>query len=334
MNPNDMCETVLSADKIINGDKDAKIVKDEDKVQSKKITLNSAYEKYLKNNIVNFNYWDLLHNINGLKEANSLQALTTPDGVEMALSISFKKFDFSNPKYVDSRVNDSRTPSDETGNLAPGASGTASISGASFDFWSSFRGFQLNGTEYFIKDFQFIEKIHQHFESATNKINDVYNGAMHNLKSAYIASSSYFSEFISNVIGQLNQTDTSKSIDKPYESGNHQSASSTGKGVSQTVTSTKDTIYDSIFVIWMEKGIEKKNMKKVINSIEGKRQTQIIIKSVDTKKMKSLIINPICNEKSPLLNIYKLMQVDTTSFINLFFLIIFFVYKRKDYFLE
>ncbi|SCL87339.1 hypothetical protein, conserved, partial [Plasmodium chabaudi adami] len=37
----------------------------------------------------------------------------------------------------------------------------------------------------------------------------------------------------------------------------------------------------------------KKNMKKVINLMEGKSQIQIIIKPVDTKKMKSPIINPV-----------------------------------------
>ncbi|CAD2099520.1 PIR protein CIR protein [Plasmodium vinckei brucechwatti] len=78
----------------------------------------------------------------------------------------------------------------------------------------------------------------------------------------------------------------------------------------------------------------KKNMKKVINSIGGKRPIQIIIKSYDRKKNLKPIINSVGRKKYPLLNIYKLMQADPIPFINLFFLLIFFVYKRKYDFLE
>ncbi|SCL91732.1 hypothetical protein PCHDK_000527100, partial [Plasmodium chabaudi adami] len=73
----------------------------------------------------------------------------------------------------------------------------------------------------------------------------------------------------------------------------------------------------------------KKNMKKVINLMEGKSQMQIIIKPVDTKKMKSPIINPVRGEKWPLLNIHNLMQADPVPFINLFFLLIFLFIKEK-----
>ncbi|CAD2097711.1 PIR protein CIR protein [Plasmodium vinckei lentum] len=85
---------------------------------------------------------------------------------------------------------------------------------------------------------------------------------------------------------------------------------------------------------WRKKMKRKKNMKKVINSIGGKRTVQIIIKSVDTKKMTNPIIKPIRGGKKFLLNIYKLMQADSVPFINLFFLLIFFVYKRKLNYLE
>ncbi|SCL90249.1 Plasmodium variant antigen protein Cir/Yir/Bir/Plasmodium vivax Vir protein, putative [Plasmodium chabaudi adami] len=47
-----------------------KMVKDKDKGKENSITLNEAYDKYLKNNIGNFNYWHLLWNIRGLKDAN------------------------------------------------------------------------------------------------------------------------------------------------------------------------------------------------------------------------------------------------------------------------
>ncbi|CAD2092903.1 PIR protein CIR protein [Plasmodium vinckei brucechwatti] len=78
----------------------------------------------------------------------------------------------------------------------------------------------------------------------------------------------------------------------------------------------------------------KKNMKKVINSIGGKRPIQIIIKSYDRKKDLKPIINSVGRKKDPLLNIYKLMQADPIPFINLFFLLIFFVYKRQLNYLE
>ncbi|CAD2110829.1 CIR protein PIR protein [Plasmodium vinckei] len=79
---------------------------------------------------------------------------------------------------------------------------------------------------------------------------------------------------------------------------------------------------------------KKKSMRRVINSIGGKRPVQIIIKSVDMKKMATPVINPIRGGKKSLLNIYKLMQADPVPFINLFFLLIFFVYKRKLNYLE
>ncbi|CAD2090626.1 PIR protein CIR protein [Plasmodium vinckei lentum] len=85
---------------------------------------------------------------------------------------------------------------------------------------------------------------------------------------------------------------------------------------------------------WRKELKRKKNMKKVINSIGGKRPMQIIIKPGDAKKMKSPIINPIRGGKKSLLNIYKFMQSDPVPFINLFFLLIFFVYKRKLNYLE
>ncbi|SCL87248.1 hypothetical protein PCHDK_000508000, partial [Plasmodium chabaudi adami] len=52
----------------------------------------------------------------------------------------------------------------------------------------------------------------------------------------------------------------------------------------------------------------KKNMKKVINLMEGKRHMQIIIKSSSQKKQTKKSINPVYGEKSPSINIYKLMQ--------------------------
>ncbi|CAD2085572.1 PIR protein CIR protein [Plasmodium vinckei brucechwatti] len=98
---------------------------------------------------------------------------------------------------------------------------------------------------------------------------------------------------------------------------------------------------------WRKELKRKKNVKKVINLIDvnktvktvinptdGKKHMQIIIKSVDMKKMEPPVINPICGEKRSLLNIYKLTQANPVPFINLFFLLIFFVYKRKDNFLE
>ncbi|VEV56666.1 CIR protein PIR protein [Plasmodium vinckei vinckei] len=74
---------------------------------------------------------------------------------------------------------------------------------------------------------------------------------------------------------------------------------------------------------------KKKNMKRVIKLVDGNKKTKIIISSYDKKRGLKLIINSVGGKKYPLLNMYKLMQTDPMPFINLFFLLIFFVYKRK-----
>ncbi|CAD2092329.1 PIR protein CIR protein [Plasmodium vinckei brucechwatti] len=74
---------------------------------------------------------------------------------------------------------------------------------------------------------------------------------------------------------------------------------------------------------------EKKNMKRVINFHDGNRKTKIIISSNDRSKHLKPVINLVNGKKGPLLNIYKLIRADPMPFINLFFLLIFFVYKRK-----
>ncbi|CAD2088722.1 PIR protein CIR protein [Plasmodium vinckei lentum] len=78
----------------------------------------------------------------------------------------------------------------------------------------------------------------------------------------------------------------------------------------------------------------KKNMKRVINLADGNRKTQIIIKSYDRNKRLKPVINSVGRKKDSLLNICKLMQADPIPFINLFFLLIFFVYKKKFNYLE
>ncbi|CAD2087418.1 PIR protein CIR protein [Plasmodium vinckei lentum] len=79
----------------------------------------------------------------------------------------------------------------------------------------------------------------------------------------------------------------------------------------------------------LSKKSEKKNMKRVINFHDGNRKTKIIISSYDKKKKLKPVINSVGGKKNSLLNIYKLIRADPMPFINLFFLLIFFVYKRK-----
>ncbi|CAD2099503.1 CIR protein PIR protein [Plasmodium vinckei brucechwatti] len=104
-------------------------------------------------------------------------------------------------------------------------------------------------------------------------------------------------------------------------------------------------IYKYLSLGGTSKSKRKKSVKKVINSIGGKIPIQIIIKSYDRSKDLKPVINSgdrkktgiavnLVNGKIPLLNIYKLMQADPIPFINLFFLLIFFVYKRKRNYLE
>ncbi|CAD2099522.1 PIR protein CIR protein [Plasmodium vinckei lentum] len=79
---------------------------------------------------------------------------------------------------------------------------------------------------------------------------------------------------------------------------------------------------------------KKKSMNRVIKLADGNRKTQIIIKSYDRNKDLKPVINSVNRKKDLLLNIYKLMQADPIPFINLFFLLIFFVYKRQLNYLE
>ncbi|CAD2094648.1 PIR protein CIR protein [Plasmodium vinckei lentum] len=88
-------------------------------------------------------------------------------------------------------------------------------------------------------------------------------------------------------------------------------------------------IYKYLSLGFTSKSKRKKSVKKVINSIGGKRPIQIIIKSYDRNKDLKPVINSVGRKKDPLLNIYKLMQADPVPFINVFFLLIFFVYKRQ-----
>ncbi|CAD2098141.1 PIR protein CIR protein [Plasmodium vinckei] len=74
---------------------------------------------------------------------------------------------------------------------------------------------------------------------------------------------------------------------------------------------------------------EKKNMKRVINFHDGNRKTKIIISSNNKNKDLKPVINLVGGKKDSLINIYKIIQADPMPFINLFFLLIFFVYKRK-----
>ncbi|CAD2094899.1 PIR protein CIR protein [Plasmodium vinckei petteri] len=94
-------------------------------------------------------------------------------------------------------------------------------------------------------------------------------------------------------------------------------------------------IFILVFIIWIGKKFkEKKSMNRVIKLADGNRKTQIIIKSYDRNKHLKPVINSVDRKKDLLLNIYKLMQADPVPFINLFFLLIFFVYKRKLNYLE
>ncbi|VEV55122.1 PIR protein CIR protein [Plasmodium vinckei vinckei] len=93
-------------------------------------------------------------------------------------------------------------------------------------------------------------------------------------------------------------------------------------------------MYKYLSLGWTSKSKRKKTIKKVINSIGGKRPVQIIIKSYDRNKDLKPVINSVGRKKDSLLNIYKLMQADPVPFINLFFLLIFFVYKKKINYLE
>ncbi|CAD2114476.1 CIR protein PIR protein [Plasmodium vinckei] len=331
----------------------------------------------------------------------------------------------------------------------------SSTSGGIFDFESSFLEFLLKGVDKFNKASEFIKDNQQRLNDAKDKISNVYNGAMDNLKKVYDKSNNYLNNFISNVTSHLNNIDAPSKPDsnqsgpgKSMNGGNSSSqlpsnsqpnstsimspdpspnplptppqhlqlppppnltqqkqSSSQTQPITHHPTSidlhnhktmvqlVKSPIFNlnlkktwnifpttwngsvdckpeiklmnatlvcctpekcsltgiSVTLVlipiilsiaykylsreWTKKS-EKKNMKRVIKLVDGNRKTQIIINSHDRNKDLKPVINSVDRKKDPLLNIYKLMQADPIPFINLFFLLIFFVYKRKDNFLE
>ncbi|CAD2088788.1 CIR protein PIR protein [Plasmodium vinckei lentum] len=352
------------------------------------------------------------------------------------------------------------------GNVNPGDGSndpTSNASEGSFDLWSPFRRFLLNGTEIYNKTSQFIKESQQRLNYAKDQISNAYDNAVNNLKSAYNTSSSYFSDVISNISSQFNQFGTSpksgnsensmpQNNDQPQKNGgtssppekgppkdspppqnptlkhsppaptvnhspptpqqpqplnpsqqkqpssqsqhitqnpaqldppNHKANTQlvklpnfnlnskkpwnlfpttwNGSGNCKSETKLMNTTlmcctseqcnltgisvtlilipiilsiaYKYLSREWTKKS-EKKNMKRVIKLVDGNRKTKIIISSNDRNKDLKPVIISVDRKKDPLLNIYKLMQADPIPFINLFFLLIFFVYKRKSDFLE
>ncbi|CAD2110859.1 CIR protein PIR protein [Plasmodium vinckei] len=120
-------------------------------------------------------------------------------------------------------------------------------------------------------------------------------------------------------------------IPNPNDSGSNRNEI-ISKGVFSVIVIAIPTIlaimYMYLYYGWGKKSKRKKNMKKVINSIGGKRPIQIIISSSSHKKQTKKSINSVHRKKPLLLNMYKLIRADSVPFINLFFLLIFFVYKR------
>ncbi|CAD2094022.1 PIR protein CIR protein [Plasmodium vinckei brucechwatti] len=366
------------------------------------------------------------------------------------------KGDQGNPSGGLSNQGNPSVGSNDQGDKSGGLSDPASSTGGSFDLWSPFREFILNGTEIYNKTFQFIKENQQRLNDAKDQISNAYDSAVNNLKSAYSVSSSYFSDIISNISSQFNQVGTPP---KPGNSGNSppqnndQSQKNGGPSSSPTKdpppkdpqsnsipTTSKDpsqlppqlsssptpqqpqqsfsqpqptthqnpqapaqvnqpnsqkigqlvkSLSSDIILkkpwnifptTWNGSGdckpeikfmnttlvcctseqcsltgilitlvlipiilliaykylsfgsskkSEKKNMKKVINFHDGNRKTKIIISSNDRNKDLKPVINSVGRKKDSLLNIYKLIRADPMPFINLFFLLIFFVYKRK-----
>ncbi|SCL87011.1 CIR protein [Plasmodium chabaudi adami] len=77
---------------------------------------------------------------------------------------------------------------------------------------------------------------------------------------------------------------------------------------------------------------EEKNVKTIINSDCGKKTTIVIINSYDEKDVTIQSVKS-SSPKTTSLNRYKHIFANPVPFINLFFLLIFFVYKRKYNFL-
>ncbi|CAD2112643.1 PIR protein CIR protein [Plasmodium vinckei petteri] len=371
-----------------------------------------------------------------------------------------------------SGVNGGGSTQGDQGNPSGGSNDPASNTlGGSFDLWSPFRGFLLNGTEIYNKTFQFIKDNQKMFKDAAEKINDTYNDTVENLKNVYNVSSSYFNGIINNITNQLNQVGTPPKLGgnqpgsgSPLSGGNssnqslspppkdpppqtspkdpqpqtppinpssptptlnhlppaptvnqppptpqqpqplnpkqHKQSSSQSQNITQNpaqhdppnhkanaqlvklpifnlnlkkpwnifpttwngsgdckpeikfmnttlvcCTSEQCSLTGILITLVLipiilliaykylsfgsSKKLEKKNMKRVINFHDGNRKTKIIISSNNRSKDLKPVINLVDGKKDSLLNIYKLIRADPMPFINLFFLLIFFAYKRK-----
>ncbi|KEG00172.1 hypothetical protein YYE_04977, partial [Plasmodium vinckei vinckei] len=173
-------------------------------------------------------------NSSNINLAIKLQTLTTPNGEEMDAVKGFKQYKITKKRCDSQKKKADPPPSSQksqggsngqdppnisdsskknTGgggnggdvNPGDGSNGpTSSTSEGSFDWGSSIFKFILNGTENLKKTSEFIDQNQKKIKEVTDKIINVYNGAMDDLKKVYDKSNKYLNNFISNVTSHLN----------------------------------------------------------------------------------------------------------------------------------
>ncbi|VTZ67335.1 CIR protein [Plasmodium chabaudi chabaudi] len=158
----------------------------------------------------------------------------------------------------------------------------------------------------------------------SQQTNPPINGPLNDKKSV----STYSSNIVTN---SVTDTKIKESTQKAIIIGNifKGEASTYVKVIAILIPIILGIMYKCLSSGWRKELKRKKSMKKVINSIGGKKTTQIIINSSTKKKQSKKFITSVYRKNFPLLNIYTLMEADPVPFINLFFLLIFCVYKRK-----
>ncbi|SCL82192.1 CIR protein, partial [Plasmodium chabaudi chabaudi] len=340
--------------------------KDKRKGENNRITLDEAYKKYLDKDIGDYKYWNLLGNINGLKEANLshmnefykllkhicktimhhkikptesaslIQNSTNSSNQYMLLYQNVSECDsylhlLDNLKKTYEKFRSTIKNGDP--NLASSLQTLTTIENTDSYFVKGFSTFDFSNSkcqsEY---DDEILEKWRK--DQARTKQKD--NGANEdNIKQSSQPESSV-AQTPSHPAGAGgaqsipdNGADTLESKDKvvgdTQSKENSKGSETTGicdiyvpKEYKQTriliivilIPITLAIMYKYLSFGRRNELKRKKNMKKVINLMEGKRQMQIIIKSYSQKKQTKKSINPVYGEKSPSINIYKLMQAD------------------------
>ncbi|EUD71236.1 hypothetical protein YYG_03291 [Plasmodium vinckei petteri] len=224
----------------------------------------------------------------------------------------------------------------DQGNTGDSQGAMNSVPGASFDIEPYISMVASKGKEQLNNAFEFFKTKKKKIAEATDNIKNLYSTTLTNLETAYDKFSSFLKEIIDNISTLQSSQDPSgnKHSDQTDQGGPKKSVpalvtkqENSGTEIKGNETPGIGDIYvlkkykklgTSIIVLLIpitlailyKKGIEeKKNMKKVINSIGGKRQMQIIISSSNQKKQTKKSINSVNEKNSRLYRVINLVNL-------------------------